>query len=50
MGERRERGTRRVLRGGRWVDYSNNCRSSYRNSYVPDTISSTVGFRVARTP
>ena len=43
-------GTSRVLRGGYWNFSSGYCRSSSRDSYVPDTRGSRVGFRVARTP
>jgi formylglycine-generating enzyme required for sulfatase activity len=40
----------RVLRGGSWINNSNNCRSSTRNNLDPDSRYGYVGFRVARTP
>ena len=43
-------GTRRVLRGGGWLDYSGYCRSSYRDRLGPDYRGNNLGFRVARTP
>ena len=42
-------GSARVLRGGRWVGFTVNCRSSYRFSLDSDYRGS-LGFRVARTP
>ena len=43
-------GSNRVLRGGYWVSYSNNCRSSSRLNIAPDNRFIYLGFRVARTP
>ena len=42
----------RLLRGGVLGDYiySYDCRASQRHSDSPDTIDSSIGFRVARTP
>jgi formylglycine-generating enzyme required for sulfatase activity len=37
---------RRVLRGGSWLHLPEDCRSGYRNYYVPDYVSSLIGFRV----
>jgi formylglycine-generating enzyme required for sulfatase activity len=43
--------TFRVLRGGSWDTYSYFCRSSLRDVYpVPDVVTSSFGFRAARTP
>ncbi|MDT9287749.1 formylglycine-generating enzyme family protein, partial [Limnospira sp. PMC 1298.21] len=38
---------RRVLRGGSWYDYPDNCRCAYRLSLVPDLLNNYNGFRVA---
>ena len=44
-------GLYRVLRGGNWnVNYSSDCRSSYRELTFPFYRGYSVGFRVARTP
>ena len=43
-------GSFRVLRGGCWGDYSDNCRSSTRNVTAPANRYNNLGFRVARTP
>jgi formylglycine-generating enzyme required for sulfatase activity len=43
-------GSYRVLRGGSWFSSSTSCRASTRNYGTPDSRSSYVGFRVARTP
>jgi len=43
-------GNERVLRGGGWYYDSDACRASSRSRYNPDSSSSDVGFRVARTP
>jgi formylglycine-generating enzyme required for sulfatase activity len=42
-------GSRRVLRGGSWSDYSGSCRSARRGSNSPDYRSSRLGFRVLRS-
>ena len=42
-------GEYRLLRGGGWSGYSNSCRASERLSGTPDSVSSGLGFRVART-
>ena len=44
--------TDRVLRGGAWVNNTNDVRSSYRYCYglTPGTTDNNVGFRVARAP
>jgi formylglycine-generating enzyme required for sulfatase activity len=39
----------KVIRGGSWDDHSECCRSAYRDSYSPGSISNGIGFRVART-
>jgi formylglycine-generating enzyme required for sulfatase activity len=36
----------RILRGGSWNSIPRNCRSAYRNGYLPDFIDFTFGFRV----
>jgi len=43
-------GSVRVLRGGRWGNYSDFCRASYRSFFNPDNSNGSFGFRVARTP
>jgi formylglycine-generating enzyme required for sulfatase activity len=43
-------GSDRVFRGGSWFDFSDDLRSSIRNSYRPFLTGSDFGFRVARTP
>jgi formylglycine-generating enzyme required for sulfatase activity len=43
-------GSNRVLRGGRWGNYSGECRSSWRSYFAPSGVSVTYGFRVARAP
>lgn len=44
-------GSRRVLRGGSWVNRSDAIRASYRYfDIAPETSLNTVGFRVARNP
>ena len=42
--------TYRVLRGGAWVNITNNVRSSNRFSSTPDSTNLNFGFRVARAP
>jgi formylglycine-generating enzyme required for sulfatase activity len=39
----------RVLRGGSWVDLESNCRTAVRYYDAPSAVSSSNGFRVART-
>ncbi|MEL6384980.1 MAG: formylglycine-generating enzyme family protein [Cyanobacteria bacterium J06626_18] len=38
--------TRRVIRGGSWLNFPRNCRSAYRYWYEPDPFNCYVGFRV----
>jgi formylglycine-generating enzyme required for sulfatase activity len=40
-------GTSKVLRGGGWTNYAQQCRSANRFSYLPEAYSQYVGFRVA---
>jgi formylglycine-generating enzyme required for sulfatase activity len=42
--------TTRVIRGGGWVNVSDNVRSSDRYYVTPGDADVNVGFRVARTP
>jgi len=39
-------GSARVLRGGSWVSFAGNCRSTYRFSFVPDVRNDYIGFRL----
>lgn len=41
-------GLRRVVRGGSWLSEPRHCRSAARQAELPDTRSSTIGFRVVR--
>ena len=43
-------GSYRVVRGGRWLNYSDYCRSSFRNYFDPDYRFNYFGFRIARNP
>ena len=43
-------GSDRVFRGGSWNDLARIARASYRLSNVPGLRSSTLGFRLLRTP
>lgn len=43
-------GSYRVLRGGSWNDYGQDCRSSYRSADTPGNRSSTLGFRLVFVP
>ena len=45
-------GPGRVLRGGGWYYFANNCRASMRGGWAPDSSTVTLGsgFRVARNP
>lgn len=43
-------GTERILRGGSWNSFENDCRSAARTYYPPESLSYTDGFRIARTP
>jgi formylglycine-generating enzyme required for sulfatase activity len=36
----------KLLRGGPWDHFPKNCRSAYRNHFVPDYASHGVGFCV----
>ena len=42
-------GTCRVFRGGSWCSYAFCCRAAFRNSYYPDGVYNSIGFRVARS-
>ncbi len=43
-------GTFRVVRGGAWDDFAEDCSSSHRGGAEPGHRSNSIGFRVARTP
>ena len=43
-----ESGSSRVLRGGSWYFNAVNCRSSFRNNFVPSSRDSNLGFRLCR--
>ena len=43
-------GVEKVLRGGSWNSFENDCRSASRTYSPPETTTYTDGFRVARTP
>lgn len=43
-------GSFRVLRGGSWDNYPEDCRVSYRRSNDPDYRSSNIGFRLVLVP
>lgn len=44
-------GSNRLLRGGSWRDYPNDCRGSLRNIIYPDGAGNRfIGFRAVRTP
>ena len=45
-----ENGTEKVLRGGSWNSFENDCRSASRTYSTPETTTYTDGFRIARTP
>ena len=38
-----------VIRGGSWFNYSDDCRSAYRDRSSPDGRSNSLGFRVLRS-
>ena len=44
-----EGGSIRVLRGGSWLFYSDDCRSAFRRDYDPSLRNFGLGFRVARS-
>lgn len=43
-------GSLRVLRGGSWDSYANNCRVALRDSFYPGYANRTLGFRAALPP
>ena len=45
-----ERGSRRVVRGGSWLDDAQDCRVSYRDSDEPGYRDTDIGFRLALSP
>ncbi|MBC6948817.1 NACHT domain-containing protein [candidate division KSB1 bacterium] len=45
-----ETGSRRVMRGGSWYDYAQNCRSADRDWGSPDGRDYSVGFRLVFLP
>ncbi|MCU0705208.1 MAG: SUMF1/EgtB/PvdO family nonheme iron enzyme [Fimbriiglobus sp.] len=44
-----DQGTLRVVRGGCWTAFPNDCRSAARRGHHPNSPSNTVGFRVVLT-
>lgn len=42
-------GTQRVVRGGSWYGFSEDCRSANRGARYPDSAENVVGMRVVRT-
>ncbi|MCP4702648.1 MAG: SUMF1/EgtB/PvdO family nonheme iron enzyme [Gammaproteobacteria bacterium] len=44
-----ETGSRRVMRGGSWLDDAGGCRSAYRGLWRPVIRDHNLGFRLART-
>lgn len=44
------KGSSRVLRGGAWHDYTNNCRSAFRDYCAPSYSRRDRGFRLALSP
>lgn len=45
----KEKGSRRVLRGGSWVDMPMHLRTSFRSAFSPSSRYSFAGFRLARS-
>jgi formylglycine-generating enzyme required for sulfatase activity len=43
-------GPDRVVRGGSWYGFSNNCRSAFRGYDVPGVADYGIGFRVVLAP
>ncbi|MCP4113360.1 MAG: SUMF1/EgtB/PvdO family nonheme iron enzyme, partial [Desulfobacteraceae bacterium] len=43
-----QKGSRRVHRGGSWVDDAEDCRSAYRNDNSPGYRRNLLGFRLSR--
>lgn len=44
-----DRGFKRVVRGGRWVDSARLCRSASRSRYAPSGTFGNLGFRLVRS-
>jgi formylglycine-generating enzyme required for sulfatase activity len=44
-----EHGTLRVVRGGCWTSFANDCRSAARRGHDPNSPTNTIGFRVVLT-
>jgi len=43
-------GTKRILRGGGWIDKAQMCRSAIRHSYSPSGLTGGFGFRIVLVP
>ncbi len=39
-----------MVRGGSWINNSDNCRAAYRNRNTPDNRNNNLGFRVCCAP
>jgi formylglycine-generating enzyme required for sulfatase activity len=44
-----EKGSKRVVRGGSWINQAYSCRSAARGYYSPDYTDSDFGFRIVKT-
>jgi formylglycine-generating enzyme len=43
-------GTERIVRGGNWSAFAQDCRSAFRRSFVPLQAAQTFGFRIVLVP
>ena len=46
----RDRGARRVVRGGSWINDARDARAAKRNATDPLKRNSNIGFRLSRPP
>ncbi|MBU4486748.1 MAG: formylglycine-generating enzyme family protein, partial [Candidatus Delongbacteria bacterium] len=42
-------GSYRIIKGGSWLDFENNCRLLTRNGAYPSSSNSSTGFRIAKS-